>query len=66
MARKKNIVRPTVSEKRIIEGRLQRQYPQMYERTTTAREKRVLRGVSPGDRKSLEKMVGRKLKRRYR
>ena len=66
MARKKKVVKPTLEEKKIIEARLKRKYPQMYELTTTAREKKVLRGVSPSDRKALEKMVGKKLKKIYR
>jgi|GEM_PF-4568598 len=65
MARKK-IVRPTLREKEKIVARLKRKYPQMYESAMTARERKQLRGLSASDRKALEKMVGKKLKKIYR
>jgi len=65
MARKK-IVKPTAREQRIITGRLQRKYPQMYETTMTSREKKVISRASKSDRKALEKMVGKRLKKIYR
>ncbi|MCK4820550.1 hypothetical protein KA005_32595 [bacterium] len=63
MARK--IVKPTHREKGIIRGRLQRKYPQMYESAITSRERSRLKGLSPGDRKEMERMVGKKLKKLY-
>lgn len=65
MARKR-IVKPTPKEKAKITARLGRKYPQMYETAMTAREKSRLKGLSPSDRKALEVMVGKKLKKIYR
>ena len=59
------VVKPTVREKEIISRRLKRKYPQMYESAITAREKSRLKGLSPGDRKEMERMVGKKLKKIY-
>ena len=64
--RKKKVVKPTVKEQKRITTRLQRQYPQMYESRIGAREKVIIGRASPGDRAALEKMVGKRLKRKYR
>lgn len=63
MARKK-IVKPTAKEQKIIDARLKRMYPQMYEMHTA--DVRKLKGLSAADRKALERMVGKKLKKIYR
>jgi len=56
----KKIVKPTAKEQKIITARLKRMYPQMYE------PKATFKGLSPGDRKELERVVGKKLKKVYR
>jgi len=61
----RKVVKPTHKEKEIIRGRLQRKYPQMYESAMTAAERSRLKGLSPGDRKEMERMVGKKLKKLY-
>lgn len=66
MARRKKVVKPTPKERKKITARLKRKYPQMYESAMTARERGRLKGLSPGDRKALEVMVGKKLKKIYR
>lgn len=62
----KKIVKPTAKEAARIKGRLQKQYPQMYESAATSREKRAVRGLGKMDREALLKMVGKKLKKIYR
>lgn len=59
------IVKPTARERKIITGRLKKKYPQMYESAMTSRERSRLKGLSPGDRKEMERMVGKKLKKLY-
>jgi len=63
---KKKTVKPTEKELSKITARLMAKYPQMYESATTEAESEKLAGLSPGDRKELERMVGKRLKRRYR
>ncbi|MCK4828324.1 hypothetical protein KA005_72010 [bacterium] len=65
MARKK-IVRPTPAEQRKITARLKHKYPQMYETTMTKYEKAAIKDLVAADRKALERMVGKKLKKLYR
>lgn len=62
----KRITKPTAAEKRIIDARLKKQYPQMYYVVAREREKKLIRGLSVADRKALESMVTRKLKEIYR
>ena len=62
---KKKVVKSTTKEYQTIEGRLKKKYPQMYESAVTEREERVLKRATPEDRKMLEKMVGRRLKKIY-
>lgn len=63
--RRSKPVKATAAEKRIIDARLQKKYPQMWELAGTARDKRLLRGMSASDRRALEVMVGKKLKAVY-
>ena len=66
MARKK-VVKPTLKEKEKVTARLKRKYPQMYELKTGQRLRKQLASVkSPSDRKALEAMVDKKLKKIYR
>ena len=65
MARKK-IVKPTLAEARKIKDRLQRQYPQMFKTKVGTRERKVISRASPADQKTLERQVGKKLKKIYR
>ena len=62
---KKKVVQPTIKEKGVIQNRLKGKYPQMYEVAATQAEKNSMAGLSPGDRKELEKMIGKKLKKLY-
>ena len=64
MARRK-IVKPTAAEQKKITKRLQRKYPQMYEPMLTRAEKKVISRAAPTERKALERMVGKKLKKLY-
>ena len=64
--RRKKVVKPTSEEQRKIDVRLQRKYPQMYETRMTKIEKKVISRASEADRKELERMVGKRLKRKYR
>ena len=59
-------VKPTASEARRIKSRLQSRYPQMYESAANKEEKKTASTLSPGDRKELLKMVGKKMKKIYR
>lgn len=61
----KRIVKPTAAEKRIIDARLKRKYPQMYEAKLSARELRAYRDLSPADRRAIEDSAGKKLKKLY-
>ena len=60
MAKQKKIVKPTLAEAKIINTRLQKMYPQMYQRP--AGEIQMLRGMSATDRKKTVRMVDKKLK----
>ena len=63
---KKKIVKPTSAEQRIITGRLKRKYPQMYEPAISPGTKKQLGTVrGAADRKALERMVAKKLKKIY-
>ena len=64
MARRK-IVKPTVTEQKKITARLKKKYPQMYEPMLTRAEKKVIGRASKADRKELDRMVGKKLKKLY-
>lgn len=64
--RKKKVVKPTAKEQQIITGRLQKKYPQMYEPMITRAERKVFSRAAPAERKELERMVGKRLKRKYR
>lgn len=64
--RKKKIVKPSAEEQRKITPRLQRQYPQMYETAMTSAERKVIGRAAPSERKALERMIGKRLKRKYR
>ena len=57
---KKTIVKPTLAEARIINTRLKKLYPQMYQRP--AGEIQMFRGMSTVERKKLVRMVDKKLK----
>ena len=65
MARRSKPVKPTAAEQKKITARLKKKYPQMYETRMTKREKKVISRASPADRKELERMVGKKLKKLY-
>ena len=66
VARKK-VVKPTPKEKEKITARLKHKYPQMYELKTGQRLRKQLASVrSSSDRKALEVMVDKKLKKIYR
>jgi len=64
--RKKKIVKPTAKEQKRITARLQRMYPQMYEPAMTAGTRKVISRAAPSERKALERMVGKRLKRKYK
>ena len=64
--RKKKVVKPTAKEQKTITARLQAKYPQMYESKVGARERVIIGRASPGDRAALERMAGKRLKRKYR
>ena len=64
--RKKKVVKPTPKEQKRITARLQHTYPQMYESKVGTREKVVISRASPGDRAALERMAGKRLKRKYK
>ena len=65
--RKKKVVKPIVKEQKKIGARLQKKYPQMYTPVGfSKREQKAFEGLSPADKKSLMKMTGTKLKRKYR
>ena len=66
LRRRKKVVKPTAEEQKKIDVRLQRKYPQMYEPNLRTAQKKVLLRAAPKDRKALEKMVGLRLKRKYR
>jgi len=57
--------KPTAVEQRKITRRLKKKYPQMYETRLTKREKKVISRASKADRKELERMVGKQLKKLY-
>jgi len=59
------VVKPTRKEKEIIQRRLKRKYPQMYEPPLSARERKAYATLSPADRRAIEKQVGLKLKKLY-
>ena len=63
--RKKKVVKPTAKEQKRITARLQHMYPQMYESKVGTRERAIIGRASPGDRAALERMVGKRLKRKY-
>jgi Leu/Phe-tRNA-protein transferase len=65
MARRK-IVKPTPVEQKKITKQLQRKYPQMYEPMLTRAEKKVISRAAKSERKELERMVGKRLKKIYR
>ena len=64
--RKKKVVKPTVKEQKRVTSRLQKKYPQMYEPMLARAEKKVFSRAAPTERKELERMVGKRLKRKYR
>ena len=64
--RKKKVVKPTDKEQKRITARLQKKYPQMYEPTLSAVQKKVYSRAAPAERKELERMAGKRLKRKYR
>ena len=64
--RKKKIVKPTAKEQKTITARLQKKYPQMYEPAVGRAEQKVFSRAAPVDRAELMKMVGKRLKRKYR
>jgi len=66
LRKKKKTIKPTRKEQKIITGRLQHKYPQMYEHAVTKVEKKQLSRAAPGDRKALLKMIGKRLKEKYR
>lgn len=63
---KKKVVKPTEKEQKIITQRMQRKYPQMYEQALTKVEEKQLSRATPGDRAELLKMIGKRLKGKYR
>lgn len=63
---KKKTAKPTAKESEEINRRLLKKYPQMYETATSEAQQSKLAGLSPGDRKELERMIGKRLKRKYR
>ena len=64
MAHRK-VVKPTSAEQKRITKRLQRKYPQMYEPMLTRAEKKIIGRAGKTERKVLERMVGKKLKKLY-
>ena len=64
MTRRK-IVKPTSAEQKRITKRLQKKYPQMYEPMLTRAEKKIFSRAAHTERKELERMVGKKLKKLY-
>ena len=65
--RKKKVVKPTAKEQKTITTRLQKKYPQMYTPVGfSKREQKAYEGLSAADKKSLRKMTGLTLKRKYR
>lgn len=66
LRRRKKVVKPTAKEQRTITGRLKRTYPQMYEAALTRGTRKVISRAAPSERKALERMVGRRLKRKYK
>lgn len=67
MVRRRKPVKPTIAEQKKITARLKRQYPQMYEPAISPGTKKQLGTVrSAADRKALERMVGKRLKKIYR
>ncbi len=66
LRRRKKVVKSTAKEQKEIDVRLQRKYPQMFEPNLRAAERKVLLRAAPKDKKALEKMVGLRLKRKYR
>ena len=65
MARKK-IVKPTASEAKEIEGKLQGQYPRMFNPNLSEPETRAYDALKKADRARILKQVGGKLKKIYR
>jgi len=63
---KKKTVKPTEKELSKITTRLMAKYPQMYESAYNGAERRVIESAPVDVRQGLEKMVGKRLKRRYR
>ena len=66
LRRRKKVVKPTAKEQKRITVRLQRKYPQMYESAIGKAEQKVFSRAASADRKELEKMVGKRLKRKYK
>ena len=65
--RKKKVVKPTAKEQKTITTRLQKKYPQMYTPVGfSKREQKAYEGLSAADKKSLRKMTGLRLKRKYK
>jgi len=63
---KKKTVKPTEKELSRITTRLMAKYPQMYEDAMSGAERKTIESASPDVREGLKKMVGKRLKRRYR
>ena len=66
LLRRKKVVKPTAKEQKRITTRLQRKYPQMYEPAVGKAEQRIFSRAAPTERKELERMVGKRLKRKYK
>jgi len=66
MVRRSRPVKPTAAEQRIIDARLRKMYPQMYEMAAPPGTKTALAKAQGEDRKALERMVATKLKKIYK
>lgn len=66
MGRRSKVVKPTAAEQRVIDARLKKSYPVMYEPVIPPGTKKQLRKVRGADRKALMRMVATKLKKLYK
>ena len=62
----KKVVKPTAAQAKRIKGRLQEQYPQMYNPNLSAHEKQAYDKLKKADQARILKTVGAKLKKVYR
>ena len=63
---KKKAVKPTAAQAKEIKGKLQKQYPQMYNPNLSAHEKKAYDKLKKADRAGILKTVGAKMKKIYR